>query len=419
MHSIRLLVASLLIAIGVPHARAQTSLVTAISAEMMRSFMSNLYANTGQNRGFTKIRDPLVARTPTNQHDLARDYIQSAFTGMGLTTRRDPFSFATYFGAPPSYYYTGCNNIVATLPGLAPRTFGTYIVGAFYDTVDRGQPLPTNLSAGWASKSPGADLNASGVACLLAVANALSRQRLMATIVFVAFDASEKNFNGSYYFARKKTTANPAKTNKILRAEIRGMISLDTVGYNLRDADYNTAALYGGTVKPDRLRKRLAAALAVYGGIKTYQRGTTSSSDHVPFIHFGIPACVLSESRIWENPFIYTSADSFSKANYLDFEFMSRIARGVTGFLIEQAVLTAPLTTTVVGNGTVTAGGWQAWGSEVAVKAVPALLWKFHRWEGDTNNCTILDTTLLARMTQPRHIRAVFSLPSADGASLD
>jgi hypothetical protein len=417
MRSIRLLVVALLIAVGQPNARGQTSLVTAISSEMMRSFMSNLYANTGQNRGFTKIRDPLVARTPTNQHDLARDYIQSAFSGMGLATRLDPFSFTTYFGAPPSYYYTGCNNIVATLPGLAPRTFGTYIVGAFYDTVDRGQPLPTNLSAGWASKSPGADLNASGVACLLAVAKALSRQRLMATIVFVAFDASEKNFNGSDYFARKKTTANPAKTNKIQRAEIRGMISLDTVGYNLRDADYNTAALYGGAEKPDRLRKRLAAALAVYGGIKTYQRGAISSSDHVPFIHFGIPACVLSESRIWENPFIYTSADAFSKANYLDFDFMARIARGVAGYLIDQAVLTAPLTTSVTGNGTVSGEGWYVTGSEVAVQAVPAFLWKFTRWEGDTNNCVISGTTLTARMTQPRHIRAVFTLPSHDGAT--
>lgn len=408
-----LLIVSMLVMAGIPQTHGQTSYVHLITAEMTRDYLSNLYANTGQNRGFTIERDPLVERVPANQHDLARDFIHATFIRLGLATRLDPFSFTTSFGGP-AYYYTGCNNVVATIPGVDSRAFGTYIVGAFYDTVDRGQPLPTNLSAGWASKSPGADLNASGVACLLSVASALSRQRFMATIVFVAFDASEKNFGGSSYFVRKKITNNPAKINKIQKSSIRGMISLDTLGYNVPDADINTVALYGGRTKPDNLRKQLAAALAQYGGIKTHQRGSITSSDHVPFWDNDIHSCVLSESHIWENPYIYTTADSFSKANYLDYEFMARVSRGVAGFLSDQAIAAQPLTIGISGIGTVSDGGWHATGTEVVVKAEPSPPWVFARWIGDTNGCTLSGTTLIARMTQSRQVTAVFTLPSTN-----
>jgi hypothetical protein len=394
------------------HAPAQALDLSKIDATLFRTYHTNLFVAPTQNRGFTRKADPAIFRTPASQHDAARDYIYASFARLGLVTALDPFSFSTNFGGP-TYTYTLCNNVIGILPGVNPAAYGVYIVSAFYDTLDTGQPLPTDLAKGLAPRSPGADLNASGVAAVLCAATALSQQRFMATIIFIAFDASEKNFGGSYHYVQHKTTLNPAKTNKLYRGAIRSMTSIDTVGYNPPGDGHNTAILWGGSAAPSRARVRLANAVLSYGGIPTIQGGSISSSDHVPFWEAGIDSCVLSERTIWSNPYIYTSLDSTAKAGYIDYTYASALARGVAGYLTQWAVPAKQLTVAATHGGSVTGStGWIRSGSQVALTARPDLFWQFSRWSGDTAGCTISNLTILVPMTMDRSITAIFSVPA-------
>lgn len=392
-------------------ALSQTEVVSRITAPLVRTFHTNLYVSAGQSRGFTRNPDPNVARKPAGEHDKARDYIYSRLLEMGAPVRLVPFSFTTSFGTSPNtYHYEYCNNIIVTIPGVNPAGYGAFIISAFYDTIDRGQPLPINMSSGPAPRSPGADLNASGVAALLAVAEAISQERFMSTIVLAFFDASEKNFGGSYQYVRTRTTWNAAKTNKLYRGNIRGMISLDTIGYNPWGPTYNTAAMWGGSNSITWLRKKLAKAVRDFGGIQTIHYGSINCSDHVPFFQAGIDSCVLSERNIWNNPYTYTELDSITKANYMDYNYLAGMARGVAGFLARYAVLARQLSLSVSGSGILTGGpGHYPSGTIVPLEAHPSPGWRLAGWAGDTNDCLVIDSMLIVPMTQQRSIQARFA----------
>jgi hypothetical protein len=440
-----------------------------IRASLFKSYHTNLFVMPTQCRGFTRKADPAIPRVPAFQHDAARDYIFASLVKMGLKTRYDRFHFYTNFGGP-TYVYSNCYNIVAVLPGKNPAAYGTWIVSAFYDTVDRGQPLPTALTNGTAAKSPGADLNASGVAAVLCVADALKKRDLMGTVYFILFDASEKNFGGAYAFVERKTTPSavtntpppvvpppvvpppvvtntppPAVTNtpppvvtntpppvvtniitnatasatagkaaskKIERSNIRFMISLDTVAYNPPGDEHDMAMIWGGAAKPTQMRRKLGKALAAYGGIKAVQGGSINSSDHVPFWQAGIDACVLSERNIWSNPYIYTTADTITKSNYMDYGFGAAISRGVAGFLAAQAGPAVWLDVSTSGDGTVKGpAGWIRQGEQVELIAKPALNRVFKGWKGDVAGCTIMNNKLVATMDRSRAITAAFASP--------
>ena len=104
-------------------------MVNQVSVTSYRQYLDNeLYTHTGDNRG-----NGLA-------HDLARDNIFDLFTGFGLDTRLDAFTYqsATYY-----------NVIGMSLGTLRPDDI--YLVGAHFDSFD----------------NPGADDNASGVAGVL------------------------------------------------------------------------------------------------------------------------------------------------------------------------------------------------------------------------------------------------------------
>lgn len=386
-------------------------IVARISGPLVRSFHTNLCVNPGQFRGFTRKPNPNVERKPAGNHDMARDYIYSRLLAMGVPVRLVPFSFTTsFFPSPNTYHYASCNNIIVTIPGVDPARYGIFIVSAFYDTIDRGQPLPINMSSGPAPRSPGADLNASGVAALMAVAQAVARERFMSTVVLAFFDASEKNFGGSYHFVRTRTTWNVAKTNKLYRGSIRGMISLDTVGYNPKKWTYNTAALWGGSNSVTWLRKKLARSLRDYGGIQAIHSGSISSSDHVPFYEAGMDSCVLSERNIWNNPYTYTEADSIAKANYLDYDFMAGIAKGVAAFLARYALVARQLTVSTVGSGILVGEpAYYRAGSTVQLEARPSPGWRLEGWYGDILGCTVVSNKLVVPMSQDRAVQVRFT----------
>jgi hypothetical protein len=68
------------------------------------------------------------------------------------------------------------------------------------------------------------------------------------------------------------------------------------------------------------------------------------------------------------------------------------------------------LTTQTNGNGSVTASGWNAAGSNAVITASAAPNWHLARWSGDTNGCVIAGNVITAAMTQARTLLATFEI---------
>ena len=212
------LVPTLLLAAMPAWAGTIDDIVAGVSQSQYTTYLGSLFTGTGQSRDLDGA-----------EHDLARDYIFSNFTSLGLTASLDPF---TYGGG--TYH-----NVVGVRTGTV-RPEEIYIVGAHYDS--RG--------------GPGADDNASGVAGVLEAARVLSGYSFASTLVFVAFDREEQGLIGSYHYAQAASATGQ---------NIRGMLSLDMIAYNPAGATYNTAYVMSG---PDSvaLGGDIAAAVTAYSG---------------------------------------------------------------------------------------------------------------------------------------------------------
>jgi Zn-dependent M28 family amino/carboxypeptidase len=277
--------------------------VNQVSQATYTDYLNNhLYTYAGNNRG------------DGTQHDLARTEIYNAFSSFGLTTTLDPFSFdsATY------------NNVVGVLPGTGhPEQI--YIVGAHYDSVN----------------NPGADDNASGVAGVLEAARVLSKYKLDATVVFIAFDREEQGLIGSFHYAAEHSTDN-----------ILGMISVDMIAYNpagaLHDQAYLSSANPGSPIVT-----KLGNALTQYSGISgTPTTDYYGSSDHYPFYYQGFESTLLIERDVSNNPYYHSASDNVDMAGYIDYAYATNMTRGVVGYLATEAVVVPePSTIILLGIG--------------------------------------------------------------------
>ncbi len=141
------------------------------------------------------LADEIGARySGTQGEQRAGSYVRSEFERLGYTVETQTFRFNEGSSA----------NFVATKQGESPREV---VVGAHYDAVDDGD---------------GADDNASGVAVMLAAAEAVRDQEVPYTIRFVAFGAEEADdMFGSAHYVDELDTAQ--------RRAIVAMINLDSV----------------------------------------------------------------------------------------------------------------------------------------------------------------------------------------------
>lgn len=168
-------------------------------------------------------------------------------------------------------------NVVALLPGADPVLRTEYvIVGAHYDHLGWG---------GEDSLAPkqtgeihnGADDNASGVAGLLELAQALAaeRHRLKRSILLVAFSGEEEGLLGSRYFVEHP----PVPLERVI-----AMINLDMIG-RLKD---NTLIVYGLGTSP--VWKPLLERLNEAARFKVTARDDgVGPSDHTSFYLKDIP----------------------------------------------------------------------------------------------------------------------------------
>jgi hypothetical protein len=166
-------------------------------------------------------------------------------------------------------------NIFGLLRAMHPEADDKVIVlGAHYDSLgldDTGRLYP------------GADDNASGVASLLAIAEALTKQRpqLRHSVLFVLFDCEEWGQLGSKQFVKNP----PMPLNRMA-----GMLNLDAIGAGRRGKAYLIGSSYypefAAAVRP------FLQGLGIKEG-KNIDKFAYPGSDHFSFHQAGVPALDL------------------------------------------------------------------------------------------------------------------------------
>jgi alkaline phosphatase isozyme conversion protein len=189
----------------------------------------------------------------------AGDRILQWFGELGYTPDTQEFTFTQDGQAHHS------RNILAVKPGASGKQI---VIGAHYDSVHVGR---------------GAFDNATGVALMMQLADALRNEKTPYTLVFVAFGAEETGLNGSAHYV--------AEMSEQARADTVLMINFDSVAtgdrvycYSSKDASWPQLALRS------LARSQGTFFLTSPGLNADYPYGTTGDwSDHVAFRKAGIP----------------------------------------------------------------------------------------------------------------------------------
>ena len=256
--------------------------------------------------------------------EAAADYISEQFREAGLKVRAHRFEA---FGHRN-------RNIIASQGSR--RGNPAFILAAHYDTV---------------SESPGADDNASGVAVVLEAARLLGKLRTRVPLRFIGFAQEEQHCLGSTLYAIRLRRAG---------ARIRGMISLECVGY-ASDRPGSQQPLRGLPVRTPETGNFLGVVgnpesvplLEQFG--KTAGRYVpdlpivplivpngghafpdTRRSDHAPFWDAGYPALMITDTADYRYPGYHLPGDTLDK---LSLPFLARVAQAVVAYLYYYSML--------------------------------------------------------------------------------
>jgi Zn-dependent M28 family amino/carboxypeptidase len=277
---------------------------------------SAAYLRTVVNR----LADEIGARTFRDLDRLTKtaDYISEQFTSFGYQVTKQPFLFNG------NIYH----NIIAELVGCSsPETI--LIVGAHYDSV---------------YTTPGADDNASGVAGLLCLAQALAGCQVEKTVRFVAFALEE----WPVYRSRNMASYHYAQSLHDKNERVAGMICLEMIGFYCdregcqhypfpfmklafpktgnyiamvgnRRSKLFTEQIAESFRKATELPLITLNAPAIVIGI--------DFSDHWSFNKFGYQALMVTDTAFYRNPHYHKPSDL---PETLDYERMSEVVRGLT-----------------------------------------------------------------------------------------
>jgi hypothetical protein len=186
-------------------------------------------------------------------------------------------------GSDGDYYQpfgSGYRNIIAKLEGSDPELKNQYILlGAHYDHVGYGAPSNSYGPFGYIHN--GADDNASGIASLLEVAEALTQLETppKRSIVIAFWDAEEKGLLGSEHWIDRPT---------VPRGSLRFAMNADMVG-RLRD---NRLEVYG--VRTGRGIRRLLAGYNANTGLRLdFTWELKPNSDHWTFLSHNVPVVMF------------------------------------------------------------------------------------------------------------------------------
>ena len=286
---------------------------------------------------------PRNSATAPAAHSAAADMIESQLRQPGCKTERQVFQVPRQEPAREGVNVIGTLTPTADAAGAGPAV----LIGAHFDTV----PC-----------SPGADDNASGVAAMLECARVLSGVPRRRTVMFVAFDAEEKQppeegLHGSIAYV------------KSLKPDVAigAAYILEMVGYSApeggqkiprgfqllfpRAFDSLRADGFGGTslvaitnARSRRLGRDLEQAAASWSdGLRVLPvelpgwmpvPRNLRRSDHAPFWQAGIPAVMIGDTANFRNPHYHLPTDI---ADTLDYELLTMITRTLAGLVAWEA----------------------------------------------------------------------------------
>ncbi len=165
------------------------------------------------------------------------------------------------------------HNVIARRRGEVPGS-GKYVLGAHYDATARRTP-------GWeptTDPAPGADDNASGVACVLEAARILTQDRYDFDLEFAFYGGEEQVLLGSKAYVADSLLS---EVDQVI-----GAIVLDMVAYNPRQADsLNVLTNFTSEWLADLMRES-EAALPANHGLDHFDKvvsPTTRYSDHAAY----------------------------------------------------------------------------------------------------------------------------------------
>ncbi|NEM99486.1 M28 family peptidase [Pontibacter burrus] len=216
------------------------------------------------------------------------------------------------------------NVILSTGPADAPRL----VIGAHYDVCQ---------------DQPGADDNASGVAGLLELARLLNNHTLPYRIDFVAYTLEEP----PYFRTEHMGSYIHAKSLKEEQAVVKGMISLEMIGYfkdEKKTQRYPVAPMklfYGSRGNYIAIVQRFGNGSFGRSFLRNYKNEAVlpvkslrapafvtgvDFSDHLNYWHFGFDALMITDTSFYRNANYHQPTDTI---HTLDLQRMAQVVDGV------------------------------------------------------------------------------------------
>ena len=246
----------------------------------------------------------------------AADYIEQQFQAAGLQVTRQSFLVGE----------RECHNLICE---LAPHEGGgeVLVIGAHYDSVEH---------------CPGANDNGSGVAALLTLAGELATMELSGPVRLVAFANEEAPYFGTQHMGAWRYAASCRERGE----RLRGMISLETIGYfsdqpgsqqypppfNQYYPSTGNFIAFVGNPTSARLVELAVASFRQHaqfpseGGALPEQVDGVGWSDHWAFWRHGYPALMITDTAPFRYPHYHRQTDTPDKLNH---EHVGRVLAGV------------------------------------------------------------------------------------------
>jgi hypothetical protein len=278
-----------------------------------------------------------VSYTPGNEW--AAHYIKQAFDSLaGLSS----VYFDTFFvfNAPSPYDTIPLVNVVAVLEGSRFPS-QEYLIGGHFDASANLDPN-YNWDVDWPTAiAPGADDNATGIACILEIARILSDTlngfNNDYTIKFVAFGAEERHpaYNNENHWGSRSYVIEAYSNND----DIKGAYILDMIGFN--DTGNNHYNIVSDLSSQHMGRKMLEVNQTYQIGLHTNSEPFPEAtySDHDQFWIYGYEAILVIENAPpWNNnppwynanPYYHKQTDTPDKVNI---QQVGKIAQNALGVL--------------------------------------------------------------------------------------
>jgi Zn-dependent M28 family amino/carboxypeptidase len=257
-----------------------------------------------------------------NSSEDVASYIFNDFQAMNIAVEYQEFMAGVH----------SVKNVVATIPG-ASADAPQFLFGAHYDSENRdartlydGQTLP----------APGADDDASGVACVVELARVFSSLKLQNTVKLVAFGAEENGYDSS---GRMAGSSSYVESEKAKGISYEACWILDMIGYRGGSENHTVIVANGNSTKLGSEMQEMVGALGIELSIEVENNSSLRSSDHASFWSAGYPAALLIESDpttgAYEfNPYYHSSEDTVDKLS--DGQIVA-VAQGLVATLMDMS----------------------------------------------------------------------------------